>query len=108
MEKAEIVRTWVELVKSDPILPQAREEFWLDISMDSIVDALVRRRHDIPVDLANLADFGDLPGHEVADAKPLEFTLLMEIVHRLESDFVWCRTVGSMQIPHLYRTRCKR
>lgn len=107
-EEREIVRTWVELIEGNPILPHTREELWLDVAMDSIIDALVRCGHDIPVGLANLADLGNLPRHVVADTKPFEFALLIEVVHRLKSDFIWCCTVGSVQIPHLYRSGCKR
>ena len=53
--------TRVELVEGDTELTEAREEFGLDLSVDRVVDPLVRRRLDVPVRPADADDLCDLP-----------------------------------------------
>ena len=71
--------------------------------MDRVVDALVRRRLDVPVLAANGHHLGDLPRHEVRDPEPLELALLVQLVHGLERDRERRRAVGAVQVPHVDR-----
>ena len=57
--------TGVEFVEADTVFAQAREELRLDPAVDRVVDALVRRRLDVPVrpaDADDLCDFPSKPG----------------------------------------------
>lgn len=73
------------------------------VPVDSVVDALVRRRLDPAVLPADLDHLGDLPGHVVADAEALELALLVELVHGPKGLLVRCGAVGAVQVPHLER-----
>ena len=53
--------TGVELVEGDAEFAEAREELRLDLAVDGVVDALVRRRLDVPVRLADADNLGDFP-----------------------------------------------
>ena len=54
-------RTRVELVKCDAELAQAGEELRFGLAVDGVVDALVRRRLDVPVRAADAHHLGDFP-----------------------------------------------
>lgn len=53
--------TRVELVERDAELAEAWDELGLDLAVDGIVDALVRRGLDVPVRSADLHDLRDFP-----------------------------------------------
>jgi len=53
--------TRVELIKTDPKFPQAREKFWLNSSMNGIVDTLVRGRLNVVIFSTYSNDLGHFP-----------------------------------------------
>jgi hypothetical protein len=115
----------VEFVKADSELSQAREQLRFNVSMESIVNALIRRRFDPIVLIAQAPDVGNLPrllienssvySHRafdldqnpyliVRDAETLEFAFLVEIIDSLESYFVGSFTIRSIYMSLLFNT----
>ena len=95
--------TRVELVERDAELAQAGKELGLDLPVDRVVDALVRRRLDVPVLAADVHDLRDLPCHVVRDTEPLELALLVQLAHRLERVREGRCAVRAVQVPHVDR-----
>ena len=90
--------------------------------MHCVVDALVRRRLDVSVRLADADDLGDFPpdSHRtgksgivnlgmgrrharvvVGDAEALELALLVELVDGAQGLFVGRGTVRAVEVPHV-------
>ena len=94
----ETERTRVKLVERDPKLAQAREELRFNFPLDRIVNALVRRRLDVPILAADAHHLRDLPRHVVRDAEAPELALLVQLVDRLERHLERRRAVGAVQV----------
>ena len=69
-----------DLVKGDPVVPQAGKQFWLHGALDRVVDPLVDVRFLPSVTGAQLADLRDLPRRVVAEPETLEGARVVQLV----------------------------
>ena len=91
----------IERVKTNPIAPQAGQEFSFDGAVDSVIDALVDSRTDPSVPYAQLADSCDLPAHIVAQAEPGESAFFMQVVAGAKGFFERGGAVGTVEVPEV-------
>lgn len=83
------------------ILSQARQKFKLDSAMQSIVHPLVHVNLLPAILFAHLAHLRDLPGHVVADPKPLELAFLVKVVDNLQGSLIWHSPVRCMEVEQI-------
>ena len=98
---------WVELVERYSELAQAWEQLGLDVPVDRVIDALVRRGLYVSILPTDVYHLGNFPGHVVANSETLELAFLVEVVDSFESFFEGSGTVGAMEVPHLDRAKMK-